>query len=76
VKRSKQKKFDGELILTYTLLYAVGRFFLEYLRGDIDRGFLFNGLFSTSQFIALILGLFSLVIMMMRSRTSQQLPAA
>jgi prolipoprotein diacylglyceryltransferase len=32
----------------------VARFFLEFLRGDEDRGFIFDHLLSTSQFIALL----------------------
>jgi hypothetical protein len=35
-------------------LYAIARFFLEFLRGDEDRGFVFHHLLSTSQFIALL----------------------
>lgn len=56
VRRSRRKRFDGEVILAYTILYAVARFVLEFFRGDADRGFFFGGLLSTSQFIALILG--------------------
>jgi len=32
----------------------VARFFLEFLRGDEDRGFVFHHLLSTSQFIAIL----------------------
>ncbi len=46
---------DGDLIGAYTLLYAVARFVLEFFRGDADRGFVFNGLLSTSQFIGIIM---------------------
>jgi phosphatidylglycerol---prolipoprotein diacylglyceryl transferase len=56
VRLSRRKRFDGEVILAYTLLYAIARFVLEFFRGDADRGFVFGGLLSTSQFIALILG--------------------
>jgi phosphatidylglycerol:prolipoprotein diacylglycerol transferase len=51
---ARRKKFDGEIILIYTISYAVIRFMLEFLRGDIDRGFLFGGWVSTSQFIAIL----------------------
>jgi phosphatidylglycerol:prolipoprotein diacylglycerol transferase len=53
--RYSRKKRDGEIFLTYLVLYAAARFFLEFLRGDEDRGFVFNHLLSTSQFIALLL---------------------
>jgi phosphatidylglycerol---prolipoprotein diacylglyceryl transferase len=51
---SQRKKFHGEIILAYTILYAAARFVLEYFRGDEDRGFVFGGLLSTSQFIAIL----------------------
>jgi phosphatidylglycerol:prolipoprotein diacylglycerol transferase len=56
--RFRHKSRDGEIFLLYIVLYAVARFSLEFLRGDPDRGFVFNHLLSTSQFIALlVLGL-------------------
>jgi phosphatidylglycerol:prolipoprotein diacylglycerol transferase len=56
VRLSRRKRFDGEIILAYTVLYAAARFVLEFFRGDADRGFVFGGWLSTSQFIAVILG--------------------
>ena len=41
-------------VLLVVGLYAVARFLLEFLRGDEDRGFVFDHLLSTSQFIALL----------------------
>jgi len=52
--RYGRKKRDGEIFLLYLVLYAVARFFLEFLRGDEDRGFVFHHLLSTSQFIAIL----------------------
>jgi phosphatidylglycerol---prolipoprotein diacylglyceryl transferase len=52
--RYRHKTRDGQIFLTYLVLYAVARFFLEFLRGDADRGFVFNHLLSTSQFIAIL----------------------
>jgi len=49
-----RKKRDGQIFLMYLACYAVARFFLEFLRGDEDRGFVFNHLLSTSQFIAIL----------------------
>jgi phosphatidylglycerol:prolipoprotein diacylglycerol transferase len=49
-----RKAFAGEVILAYALYYAVARFFLEFFRGD-PRGYYFNGLLSTSQFISLLI---------------------
>ncbi len=56
IRLIRRKRFDGQVILAYTLAYAIARFLLEFLRGDADRGFVFGGLLSTSQFIAAILG--------------------
>jgi phosphatidylglycerol:prolipoprotein diacylglycerol transferase len=50
----RRKSYDGQVFVMYLVLYAVARFFLEFLRGDADRGFVFGHLFSTSQFIALL----------------------
>ena len=50
--RSK-KQFHGQLFLLYLMLYAIGRFGLEYFRGDQARGFVIDNYISNSQFIAL-----------------------
>src|SRR5215468_747270 len=52
---------DGDVIATYTLLYAIARFGLEFFRGDADRGFVFGGLLSTSQFIGIIMFVVALI---------------
>jgi phosphatidylglycerol:prolipoprotein diacylglycerol transferase len=71
VRLSRRKRFEGEVILAYTLLYAVARFVLEFFRGDADRGFVFGGWLSTSQFIALILGPAAIALWLLRRpRTS------
>jgi len=68
VRVSRRKRFDGEVILAYTLLYAMARFALELFRGDADRGFVANGLLSTSQFIALVLGSATIALWLVRRR--------
>ncbi len=45
----------GRVLATYLLLYGVGRFSLEYLRGDALRGFVFHDVLSTSQAISVAL---------------------
>jgi len=64
----RRRHRDGDVIAAYTLLYAVGRFVIEFFRGDADRGFVFGGLLSTSQFIAIPLAAIALVILLTRSR--------
>ncbi len=48
-----KRRFSGRLLLIYLITYSIGRFFLEFLRGDEYRGFLFG--LSTSQIISLII---------------------
>jgi phosphatidylglycerol:prolipoprotein diacylglycerol transferase len=51
----KKKKFQGQVFILYLVLYSTSRFVIEFFRGDPERGFVFNELLSTSQFISLIL---------------------
>ena len=44
VRLSRRKWFDRDVILAYTLVYAIARFVLEFFRGDADRGFVVGGL--------------------------------
>jgi len=54
----KIEKFSNKLIYVYLLVYATGRFFIEFLRGDAYRGIWLY--LSTSQIISIliILGIF------------------
>jgi phosphatidylglycerol---prolipoprotein diacylglyceryl transferase len=40
----KKRKFKGQVIAIYILNYSVIRFFVEYFRGDPDRGYIFGGM--------------------------------
>jgi phosphatidylglycerol---prolipoprotein diacylglyceryl transferase len=64
----RRKRMPGDVILAYTLLYAVARFWLEAFRGDVDRGFVFDGLLSTSQFIAILMFTLSVWLLVCRHR--------
>ncbi len=57
------KKFDGFLVCLYMLLYSITRSIIEIFRGD-DRGFVIEGMLSVSQFIGIILGLTSLLMLL------------
>ena len=48
----KRTLFSGQVFLTYLLLYSVGRFIVEFFRGD-ERGFFPGDFLSTSQGIAI-----------------------
>lgn len=47
-----RKKFDGQVLLTFFMIYAVVRSGLEVLRGDSDRGVYFGGYVSTAQIVS------------------------
>ena len=49
-----RKWFHGQLVLTYFLLYPILRSILEIFRGDPERGYVIDGVLSTSQFISLV----------------------
>lgn len=66
IRMARRKTFDGQILIAYSVFYAIGRFIIEYFRGDVDRGFLFGGLFSTSQFIAVIVVMMALAAFPMR----------
>jgi len=69
VRLSKNRKFEGQLILLYSLLYAAGRFMIEFVRGDADRGFVINGMLSTSQFCAVLVACVCIPLYIIRSRS-------
>ncbi|HBB89109.1 MAG TPA: prolipoprotein diacylglyceryl transferase, partial [Blastocatellia bacterium] len=70
----KHKRFNGQVILFYALLYSIIRFLIEFLRDD-PRGDLFGltsatGL-STSQLISIVVGLGALVLLIIRWRGNE-----
>ncbi len=65
-----RRQFNGQLFLLYLILYGVGRFVLEYFRGDAKRGFVIEEILSHSQFIALLVIASVLVIYRRLSRTN------
>lgn len=56
------KRFDGQVFWTYVIVYAIARSIIETFRGDF-RGAEILGVFSTSQFVGLVLSLIALVMM-------------
>ncbi|CAI2718571.1 prolipoprotein diacylglyceryl transferase [Nitrospina watsonii] len=61
----KRKQFDGQVILAYGILYSIGRFIIEFYRGD-DRGYAVPEMLSTSQFIGLFILALSIVLWVRR----------
>lgn len=68
---SKRQQFKGQLFLIYITLYAIGRAINENFRGDDERGFLFGGLITYSQFIAAILIMLSATAWYILSKKSK-----
>lgn len=62
---ARKRKFHGQIVLAYALLYAVARFIIEFWRDD-PRGSLLG--ISTSQFIALLIFVGGIAAFIYRSR--------
>lgn len=67
----RHKKFDGQVLIAYGIVYSIFRFLIEFVRDD-PRGDLFGlttmtGL-STSQIISLVVAAGAIVFMVMRLR--------
>jgi phosphatidylglycerol:prolipoprotein diacylglycerol transferase len=60
---ARNKRFHGQVLLSYAMLYSVLRSTLEIFRGDTERGFVIDGWLSTSQFISVLVVTASLVTM-------------
>ncbi len=72
VTERRGRPFAGRTFWGYMFLYAVSRYIIENYRGD-PRGTVF-GMFSTSQFISLVLAPLSLAMLVWLSRTATTTP--
>ena len=72
VTERRGRPFAGRTFWSYMFLYAVSRYVIEMYRGD-PRGTVF-GIFSTSQFISIVLGPLSLFMLFWLSRRLPQTP--
>ena len=70
-RMEKKKAFEGQIFWVFLLIYAAARFFIEFFRDD-PRGFLFEGLLSTSQAIGLVLAIPSIFMLFYRKREARQ----
>jgi phosphatidylglycerol:prolipoprotein diacylglycerol transferase len=68
----KRKEFNGQLFLLYLMLYAAVRIVLEVFRGDYQRGFLFNGIITHSQFIGVLIILVTGIVYFRLSNLKKQ----
>ncbi len=67
-KKGHMKK--GIVGAAYIITYSIGRFLLEFFRGDLERGAV--GVLSTSQFISIFTLAIGLVLFFYRSRASEE----
>lgn len=63
---ARYKKSDGQVAACYLIFYSLGRFVLEFFRGDLIRGSV--GVLSTSQFISLFTGFAGAVMLYVVSK--------
>ncbi len=69
----KRRTFTGQAFLLMVPFYAVGRFLLEFIRGDTDRGTVWG--LSTSQFIGVVLVMVVIGLYLWRRQIAQPVPA-
>jgi phosphatidylglycerol:prolipoprotein diacylglycerol transferase len=67
----KGRPYPGRTFWLYMLLYAISRFIIEFFRGD-DRGAV--GMFSTSQFISILLAPLAVVMLVWLARRTTPEP--
>jgi phosphatidylglycerol:prolipoprotein diacylglycerol transferase len=67
----KGKPFAGRTFWLYMLLYAISRYIIEFFRGD-ERGTV--GIFSTSQFISIILAPLAIAMLVYLARAKSPAP--
>lgn len=70
---AKRKKADGQVGGAYLILYSIGRFIIEFFRGDLERGSV--GALSTSQFIALFTAAIGIVIFVVCTKRGKKVEA-
>lgn len=73
LRTASRKRFQGQVVAAYVVLYATARFAIEFFRGDAARGFVrFSQHFalSTSQFLAvlMLLGVAAVVPYLMKTQ--------
>jgi phosphatidylglycerol:prolipoprotein diacylglycerol transferase len=70
---TRGRRFPGRTFWLYMLLYAISRYVIEMYRGDLGRGTVFE-IFSTSQFISLLLVPLSIAMLLYLRRGNEPEP--
>jgi len=72
----RRRKFPGQVIGAYFLLYGLARYGVEYFRGDPGRGSVFGGIMSGTQLISILLMVVGTSLFLRGTQYSpQRLPA-
>jgi phosphatidylglycerol:prolipoprotein diacylglycerol transferase len=66
--RLNHNKRDGNVFLTYLIIYPIIRSIIEIFRGDSIRGFVIDNILSTSQFISLLVILSASIFLVIRTK--------
>lgn len=64
------KKQAGEVTGLYLICYSIGRFIIEFFRGDLERGSV--GILSTSQFISIFTFAAGLILLIVRRKSAER----
>ena len=72
----KRKKFEGQVIALFMIIYGIERFIFEFFRGDPGRGEVLGGLISGTQAIALGLVVSGFLIYLRRTPLRAMSPTA
>lgn len=68
----RTRRFEGQVGLTYFMLYPIVRSVIEAFRGDTVRGFVIEGWLSTSQFISLLVFVAAAAMLNYRLRQTER----
>lgn len=58
----RYRQFKGQVFASFFIYYGISRFFLEFLRGDEDRGLFFGKLLSTGQIAMIVSFIFGVTL--------------
>lgn len=70
----QRKRYHGQLLLFWLACYPILRSVCEALRGDVERGFVIEGVVSTSQFVSLLTALAAVGLFMYLRRREHPPP--
>lgn len=70
---AKHKKGSGQVAGVYLILYSIGRFILEFFRGDLARGTV--GTLTTSQFISIFILVAGIIVTLLTSKKNNNATA-